>query len=125
MGLENNDISVLFNWSYNVLAITVVTLVVLVGSGFYLETKIWPTEMLWLKWLLRIILSATIIIGLGYMLIRLKANNEKIAVSRLFGSLEIPMDEIVEVGIIRKSDIGHSIRTFGSGGLFGYLGLFK
>ena len=80
MGLENNNISVLFNWNNEVLAITIVTLVVILGFGFYLETKIWPLGILWLKYLLR---------------------------------------------IISKSDIENSIRRFGSGGLFGYLGLFK
>lgn len=35
------------------------------------------------------------------------------------------MSEIIETKRISKSDIDNSIRTFGSGGLFGYLGLFK
>lgn len=125
MGLENNNISVLFNWNNEVLAITIVTLVVIWGFGFYLETKIWPLGILWLKYLLRIIFLATIIIGLGYMPIRLKVNDENIMVSRLFGSLKIPMGEVIEARIISKSDIENSIRRFGSGGLFGYLGLFK
>ena len=104
MGLENNNISVLFNWNNEVLAITIVTLVVILGFGFYLETKIWPLGILWLKYLLRIIFLATIIIGLGYMPIRLKVNDENIMVSRLFGSLKIPMGEVIEARIISKSD---------------------
>ena len=59
------------------------------------------------------------------MPIRLKANDEKVTVRRLFGSLEIPLNEVIETRRIFKSDINGSIRTFGSGGLFGYLGRFK
>jgi len=81
--------------------------------------------MLWLKYLLTIILLATVIIGVGYMPIRLKANDEKITVRRLFGPLEVPVNEVIEARRISKSDIDNSIRTFGSGGLFGYLGRFK
>lgn len=125
MDTENKNISIPFHWSGSVRAITLVTLIVLIGTGLYLETKIWPEGMLWLKYLLRTVISGTILIGLGYMPIRLKANNEKITVSRLFGSLTIPVDEILEAGILQKTDINDSIRLFGSGGLFGFLGLFK
>ena len=59
------------------------------------------------------------------MPIRLKANDEKITVRRLFGSLEMPLNEVIETKRISKSEIDGSIRTFGSGGLFGYLGRFK
>ena len=125
MNLENNYISLPFNWSGGVWAVTIVTLVVLAGTGFYLESLPWPSSMLWLKYLLTIILLTTVIVGVGYMPIRLKANDEKVTVRRLFGSLEIPLNEVIETRRIFKSDINGSIRTFGSGGLFGYLGRFK
>lgn len=125
MDLENNYISLPFNWSGGVWAVTIVTLVVLAGTGFYLESLQWPRSMLWLKYLLTIILLTTVIVGVGYMPIRLKANDEKVTVRRLFGSLEIPLNEVIETRRIFKSDINGSIRTFGSGGLFGYLGRFK
>ena len=59
------------------------------------------------------------------MPMRLKANDEKVTVRRLFGSLEIPLNEVIDTRRIFKSEIDGSIRTFGSGGLFGYLGRFK
>ncbi len=59
------------------------------------------------------------------MPIRLKVDGEKIAVSRLFGALEIPLSEVTSVAPISKSYIDGSIRTFGSGGAGGYLGRFK
>ena len=125
MDLENNYSSLPFNWSGGVWAVTIVTLVVLAGTGFYLESLQWPRSMLWLKYLLTIILLTTVIAGVGYMPMRLKANDEKVTVRRLFGSLEIPLNEVIDTRRIFKSEIDGSIRTFGSGGLFGYLGRFK
>lgn len=125
MGLENNYISLPFNWSGGVWAITIVTLVVLAGAGFYIASLNWPTVMLWLKYLLTIVFLTTVIAGMGYMPIRLKANGEKITVRRLFGSLEMSLNEVIETRRISKSDIDGSIQTFGSGGFFGYLGRFK
>ena len=100
-------------------------LAVLVGTGFYLESLNCPTSMLWLNYLILLIIIATFIVGVGYMPIRLKANDEKIKVVRLFGSLKVPLNEVVEIRRISYSDIDNSISTFGSGGLFGYLGRFK
>lgn len=60
MNTENNNISVPFQWSGTVCAITVVTLIILIGTGFYLEAKIWPEGMLWLKYLLITVISGTI-----------------------------------------------------------------
>lgn len=125
MDFKNNSISVPFHWSGVVWAITIVTLIVLAGAGFYIASLNWPTVMLWLKYLLTIVLLTTVIVGVGYMPIRLRANDEKISVRRLIGSLEIPLNKVVETRRISKSCIDGSIRTFGSGGLFGFLGRFK
>ncbi len=90
-----------------------------------MESFRWPTEVLWLKYLLLLVFLITVLGLLGYMPIRLKAGRDKIAVSRLFGALEIPLSEVTSVVPISKSYIDGSIRTFGSGGAFGYLGRFK
>lgn len=39
--------------------------------------------------------------------------------------MEIPLDEIMEIVRIPKSDINNSIKTFGSDGAFGFIGKFK
>ncbi len=125
MDFENDSISVLFHWGGGVWAITIVTLAVLAGAGFFLTALNWPTVMLWLKYLLMVVFFITVIVGVGYMPMRLKANDEIITVTRLIGSLEVPLSEVTGVSRISKSDIDGSMRTFGSGGLFGYLGRFQ
>ena len=51
MSFENNSISVPFHWSGGVWAVTIVTLIVFAGAGFYIASLNWPTVMLWLKYL--------------------------------------------------------------------------
>jgi hypothetical protein len=125
MDLENNFFSASFHWSWSVLVITIVIVLILLVTIFYLGLISWPHWMLWLKYLLRIVFITTIIFGIGYMPIRLEANDEKITLRRLFGALEVPLSTIVEIRQLSKSDIDGSIKTFGSDGLFGYLGKFK
>jgi hypothetical protein len=48
-----------------------------------------------------------------------------IVVSRLIGDLRIPLDGIREVRTATADDFRGCIRLFGSGGLFGYYGLFR
>ena len=59
------------------------------------------------------------------MPIRLTIENDKIILYRLFGAINIPIKDIIEIKAIPKSETAFSIRIFGSGGLFGYLGRFK
>lgn len=50
--------------------------------------------------------------------------NDKIIVHRLVSDVEIDRTKIKSVELIKKEEIGASIRTFGVGGLFGYFGRF-
>jgi len=125
MDLESKCFSTPFHWSSEVLIITIVTVLVLVLACIHLELKKWPETVLWLKYTLMLVMLATIVIGIGHMPLRLKADDKTVSVKRAFGSIVIPQSQIVEIRQIAKSDITGSIRTFGSGGLFGYLGRFK
>ncbi len=95
------------------------------GGAFYILSIKWPTDMLWLKYLMIAVFLITIIVGICFAPIRLSSNDEKITVRMLFSSRVIPLSEVTRVNRISKRDISSSIQTFGSGGLFGYLGRFK
>lgn len=105
--------------------ITIVSMMAIAGGSIYIETIDWPPVMLWLKYLLRMVFLFAVIGVVGYMPIRLRANDEKITLKRLFSPIEVPLNEIMEIAQIPKSYIKGSIRTFGSGGAFGFLGRFK
>lgn len=123
--MRNDRISFPCTWSMGVTAITAITIIILVASTYFIWTDDFPSSMLWLKYTLIVVFIATIIGGLGYMPIRLTIGNDKIILHRLFGAINIPIKEIIAIKAIPNSETAFSIRIFGSGGLFGYLGKFK
>ena len=48
-----------------------------------------------------------------------------VVIRRLIGNVRIPVSGIREVRIATRDDLSGSMRLFGSGGLFGYYGLFR
>lgn len=123
--MKNDKIYFPCTWSMGVTVITAITVIILVASTYFIWTDDFPSSMLWLKYTLIVVFIATIIGGLGYMPIRLTIGNDKIILHRLFGAINIPIKDIIEIKAIENSETAFSIRTFGSGGLFGYLGKFK
>ncbi len=123
--MRNDRISFPCTWSMGVTAITAITIIILVASTYFIWTDDFPSSMLWLKYTLIVVFIATIIGGLGYMPIRLTIGNDKIILHRLFGAINIPIKDIIAIKAITSSETAFSIRIFGSGGLFGYLGKFK
>lgn len=125
MALEYNVFSSPFRWSGTTIIITLAALALLAGACVFLKVYKWPTALLWFKCLLIIVFLSTVVIGVGFMPIKLTANENIVSVKRLFGALTIPRSEIVESRELLKPEIVKSVRTFGSGGLFGYLGHFS
>lgn len=123
--MKNSRISFTCPWSLGVTVITTIIIIILVASTYFIWTDDFPSSMLWLKYTLIVVFIATIIGGLGYMPIRLIIENDKITLHRLFGAINIPIKDIIEIKAIENSETAFSIRIFGSGGLFGYLGKFK
>lgn len=123
--MKNSRISFTCPWSLGVTLITAIIIIILAASTYFIWTDDFPASMLWLKYTLIIIFIATIIGVLGYMPIRLIIENDKIILHRLFCAINIPIKDIIEIKAIEKSETAFSIRVFGSGGLFGYLGKFK
>ena len=123
--MKNNRISFTCPWSLGVTLITAIIIIILAASTYFIWTDDFPSSMLWLKYTLIVVFIATIIGGLGYMPIRLTIENNKIILHRLFGAINIPIKDIIAIKAILNSETAFSIRIFGSGGLFGYLGKFK
>lgn len=123
--MKNYRISFACPWSLGVTLITTIIIIILAASTYFIWADDFPSSMLWLKYTLIIVFITTIIGGLGYMPIRLSIKNDKIILHRLFGAINIPIKDIIEIKAIENSETAFSIRVFGSGGLFGYLGKFK
>lgn len=124
MVLENNTLVIGFNWSVEVIVITLLTVVLVFGIIISFYSR-WPANLSLLKYVLTIVILLIIIIPAVYSPIHLSINDEKIVIKRIVRNIEIDLRNVYSVTIISNREISNSIRTFGSGGLFGYLGQFK
>ena len=124
MVLENSTLEIGFNWSVEVIVITLLTVVLVLGIIISFYSR-WPANLSLLKYALTIVILLIIIVPAVYSPIRLSINDEKLVLKRLVGNIEIDLKNVYSVTIISNREISNSIRTFGSGGLFGYLGQFK
>lgn len=128
--MGNQHISVPFRWSRGVWTWTIVTGVIFWTAGLYLYLPIWRLDeaaplLLRVKSTVVLVIVGSVVGTAAYMPIRLQADGERIRIRRLFGTLEIPLSEVTDAKPISELDLDDSIRTFGSGDFFGYLGRFR
>ena len=76
------------------------------------------------SWDLSVILI-TIIANIILLAVAIVSFDTDIRISRIIGDVSIPLSDIQEIERTNKNDTKDSIRTFASGGLWGYLGKFK
>ena len=67
----------------------------------------------------------TVIVSFAYSPRGYVVHDGAITVKRLIGDVRVPLEEIREMRRISTDDLRWCIRWFGSGGLFGYYGLFR
>ena len=70
-----------------------------------------------------ILILVSMIIPFSLQLRNIEIDNNNIVINKMIGKIVIPKDEIVSV--TRKNGMMSDIRVFGSGGYFGYLGIFR
>ena len=69
--------------------------------------------------------AAVMILGYAYSPLGYAVVDRSITIRRLIGAVRIPLDGIREVRAAGAEDMRGCIRLWGSGGLFGYYGLFR
>lgn len=57
--------------------------------------------------------------------VKLELDAKKITIVKALGSIKIPREEVVNIHKLSSESLSKSIRLFGSGGFFGYLGKFE
>jgi hypothetical protein len=118
-------------WDTTVISLTLVYLLVLLGVIIMLVVKMkyYKREDMKLPAVftgIGILFFIAVIIGSAlHAPLSVSVKNESIYIHRLKGDIVIPIEKIEEIGRAENSDTKNSIRTFGSGGAFGYLGKFK
>ena len=69
--------------------------------------------------------ALTVVLAYAWSPSGYSVSNRSIVVHRLIGDVRIPLDTIREARPAASDDFCGSIRLFGSGGMFGYWGLFR
>lgn len=112
-----------FKWSGGVVAITVVTLAAVVGfmvPVFFVRAAPLAVRLI-------VVFSAWAVVAwlATWTPLWLSVGEDGVVLKKIVGRITIPADEIVSMRPVDKKVLDGSIRTFGSGGLFGFLGRFR
>ncbi len=112
-----------FHWDTGVSVITIVCLAIILGSMAF----VWTVRFQYgfVRYLIIIGLCLPIIVGLLIMPLKLKLKDDRVEVTRMIGVIDIPLSGIEQCGVVGHEVLNNSVRVFGSGGVFGYLGIFK
>lgn len=123
MDLENRMMMSYFHWSKEVIIITCVGIVVVVGC--MIPLIIAKTPSLLLKWGIIVAVITPIIYCATWTPRYIAIEGDNLVFKKMIGNITIPINTICNIYDIDSSDLSGSIRIFGSGGAFGYLGRFK
>ena len=110
------------SWNAEVVIITVVGLSIVLGCLILLFIN--EAVSVYLKWVLGTVIILPILYVATWTPISLSISKEKIVLKQLLGHIAIPLDDVILIQKIDTAILDHSIRAFGSGGAFGYLGNF-
>lgn len=120
---ENKELFVRFHWSLEVILITVVLTILFIGLLIPMLKSDAPSQIL--KYSLALLLAAPIISGLFIAPLSIRIDHEKIQIRKPLASVEIPIEHVVSIKKVNFNEISDAIRTFGSGGYFGFVGYFR
>ena len=106
--------------------ITAVCLLLMAGGIWIVAVQQIPQ---WWGILFKSAVIGGIFLAVGYSVtlipLELKWDSSRIRITRLFSSTVIPLAEVRQVKKFPYASVESSIRTCGSGGMFGFLGHFK
>ena len=123
MDLGSKVITSHFHWSSEVIAITCIGLCVVIGCLVPLILA--KTPSLLLKWGIVAIVVIPIIYCATWTPKYISIRSNDFVFKKMIGNITIPIKAIDDIYKIDSNSLKGSIRTFGSGGAFGYLGRFK
>jgi hypothetical protein len=101
----------------------VVAIVCFIKFKLYLHTRFSTPKILCFSSML--LCLGIIIMGALFLPLQVSVTNDEICINRGIGNVLIKTIDIQKIRRTSTSDTQNSIRTFGSGGLWGFLGKFK
>lgn len=111
------------HWSWEVKIVSTLALVTIIGAAL-LVIFVESGPMI-AKLILPLIFLSTIVFSLYWAPRSLAIDQEKLTCHTFGSRIEIPLSSILFISQIEPKDIRTSMRLFGSGGMFGYMGRFR
>ncbi len=100
------------------ITITVVFAIIIGGGYFFIKSGTHTSPIYTI-----VALLAVWGIAFLYRPLRYEVTKDSLIIHHIIRNVRLEMSEVKSIGLLQKSDIGFSFRTFGIGGLFGYFGL--
>ena len=123
MNLENNMHVFTFSYGGGVIAITTLYLLLIAGVSIpFLGDD--GVRVIY-KILIMAVLVIPILVCAIVAPVKLTVDDRAIVLHQVAHSITIPLEEVTRATVISSKMLDGSIRTFGSGGLMGYLGKFR
>ncbi len=111
------------HWSWEVKIVSTLALVTIIGASLLVIFVDGGTMIT--KLILPLLFLLVIVFSLYWAPRSLSIDQEKLTCHTLGSRIEIPLSSILFVSQIEPKDIRTSMRLFGSGGMFGYMGRFR
>ncbi|MDR2685054.1 MAG: PH domain-containing protein [Prevotellaceae bacterium] len=120
------------SWDKTAIIITILAVILVLATAIFMIVKYTKRYKMHgknqgfviLSLIIAYLLPCVLIVIFLYMPTKICVNNEKLVVNQIKGNITIPLNEILEIRELQKDEMSNGFRTFGSGGLFGYLGYF-
>lgn len=88
--------------------------------------KFWFDDMgLIINMILMVLFAFILLLSYAWSPKQFETDDSKITIRKMWNSIVIPRETIIESRLIEGDDISGSVRLMGSGGLFGYYGKFS
>jgi hypothetical protein len=114
-----------FSASYG-LTVKLITVMVLLLFAVVIAIQFFPAGAAGgiFTFIIPVIFIAGLIITLGLSVTGYEITNDELHINRPFANIIIPKEDIYTVEAIDRNVLRWTVRTFGSGGLFGFYGKF-
>jgi hypothetical protein len=120
-------------WGTEVVLITIVCILIILGTSIVAARSLIRSKpfkeknrkLMLITPVVSILLWVVVAVTICYVPLTLSIENDSVCINQVKGKIIIPKKDIVEIKRYVKADGKHTIRKFGSGGAFGFLGKFE
>jgi hypothetical protein len=113
-----------WDWSTRIITTFVLLLVLVLATKEFNRYLTTPSDSYPVRFIIIFLVAIAFLLTFLYSIKKYRLTNDSLEIVRFLNKKTIPLSSIKAVHILNNSDMVWTIRLFGSGGLFGYIGYF-